>query len=87
MMNAVEPGLAALEEPVIVHLYPESQAALANIVTDERGLKWAKRFEVYAGGLELGNAFDELTDAAAQRGAFRKRHEAAQRALRRVVSG
>ncbi|MBI3542415.1 MAG: EF-P lysine aminoacylase GenX [Deltaproteobacteria bacterium] len=72
MMNAVEPGLAALGMPAIVYLYPESQAALSNLVTDERGFKWAKRFEVYAGGFELGNAFDELVDAREQRRRFEK---------------
>lgn len=72
MMNAVEPELAKLGRPVIVHLYPESQAALSNLVSDSRGLRWAKRFEVYAGGLELGNAFDELTDPVAQRRRFEK---------------
>jgi lysyl-tRNA synthetase class 2 len=72
MMNAVEPALARLKRPVIVHLYPESQAALSNLVTDERGLRWAKRFEVYAGGFELGNAFDELTDPREQRERFAK---------------
>jgi lysyl-tRNA synthetase class 2 len=72
MMNDVEPGLAKLGRPVIVHLYPESQAALSNIHTDSRGLRWAKRFEVYAGGLELGNAFDELTDPVLQRKRFEK---------------
>jgi lysyl-tRNA synthetase class 2 len=72
MMNAVEPALARLKRPVFVHLYPESQAALSNLVTDERGLRWAKRFEVYAGGFELGNAFDELTDPGEQRARFSK---------------
>lgn len=72
MMNAVEPGLAKLGRPAIVYHYPESQAALSNLHTDSRGLRWAKRFEVYAGGLELGNAFDELSDPAEQRRRFEK---------------
>lgn len=71
-MDEVEPGLKALSRPVIVHGYPWFQAALSNLYTDERGLRWAKRFEVYGGGLELGNAFDELTDAAEQRQRFEK---------------
>lgn len=72
MMNVVEPALSKLGKPAIVYLYPQSQAALSNIVTDQRGLKWAKRFEVYAGGFELGNAFDELVDAKEQRVRFEK---------------
>lgn len=72
MLNAVEPGLEKLGRPAIVYLYPESQAALSNLVTDSRGVKWAKRFEVYAGGFELGNAFDELVDAREQRRRFEK---------------
>lgn len=69
-LNDIEPALAKLGRPVIVYDYPESQAALANLYTDARGLRWAKRFEVYAGGLELGNAFDELVDAREQRHRF-----------------
>jgi lysyl-tRNA synthetase class 2 len=72
MMNAVEPALAKLGKPAIIYNYPESQAALANIATDARGFRWAKRFEVYAGGFELGNAFDELTDPLEQRRRFVK---------------
>lgn len=72
MLNLVEPELSKLQTPVIIYNYPESQAALSNIFTDTRGFKWAKRFEVYAGGFELGNAFDELCDAKIQRDRFIK---------------
>lgn len=82
MLNAVEPGLEKLGRPVIVSLYPESQAALSNLVTDSRGFRWSKRFEVYAGGLELGNAFDELADPVEQRRRFEK-----DMALRRELYG
>ena len=50
--------------------YPASQAALAVVEEDPDGTRWAKRFEVYAGGLELGNAFEELTDPVEQRKRF-----------------
>ncbi|MBI2606025.1 MAG: EF-P lysine aminoacylase GenX [Deltaproteobacteria bacterium] len=82
MLNGVEPALAKLGKPAIVYLYPESQAALANLTTDSRGFRWAKRFEIYAGGLELANAFDELTDAQTQRARFEK-----DMALRRALYG
>lgn len=60
-LNEIEPRLPA-DRPVFVMDYPPSLAALARV---EGG--WAKRFEVYAGGLELGNAFWELTDPKIQR--------------------
>jgi lysyl-tRNA synthetase class 2 len=48
---------------VFVEKYPPYQAALARVGSDG----WAERFEVYWKGLELGNAFHELNDPAAQR--------------------
>lgn len=48
---------------VFVEKYPPYQAALARL--DHQG--WADRFEVYWRGLELGNAFHELTDPTLQR--------------------
>lgn len=72
MMNIVEPALAQLGRPAIIYKYPPSQAALSNVFTDEHGQVWAKRFEVYAGGLELGNAFDELVNPNEQRVRFEK---------------
>lgn len=52
----------------VVHSYPPSQAALSKI--DNEG--WAKRFEIYGAGFELGNAFEELSDSRviAERWAF-----------------
>jgi lysyl-tRNA synthetase class 2 len=43
MLNRVEPGLKGMNRPVIVYQYPASQAALANVFADDRGLVWAKR--------------------------------------------
>jgi len=68
-LNIIEPRLPA-DRAVFVTRYPESQAALARVDSDEDGSRWARRFELYAGGLELGNAFEELTDPIEQRRRF-----------------
>ena len=51
--------------PTILYDYPLSMAALARRSPGDPRL--AERFEVYVCGLELANAFGELTDAAEQR--------------------
>jgi lysyl-tRNA synthetase class 2 len=68
-LNLIEPRLPQ-DRAVLVTRYPASQAALAVVDADADGSRWAKRFEAYAGGLELGNAFEELTDPAEQRRRF-----------------
>jgi lysyl-tRNA synthetase class 2 len=64
-IDEVEPELGR-ERPVFVHDYPASQAALARVRPDDR---WpvAERFELYAAGIELANAFHELNDPDEQR--------------------
>ncbi len=64
--------LAARIEPqlgqgraTLLHDYPASEAALARLKPGDSRL--AERFELYACGVELANAFHELTDAAEQR--------------------
>ena len=74
-LNRLEPHLG-LERPTVLHGWPARMAALARLdPTDPRA---AERFEIYVGGLELANAFGELTDAAEQR----RRFEAAARERR-----
>lgn len=68
-LNCIEPQLPK-DRAVFVTRYPASQSALAVKDRDTDGSLWAKRFEVYAGNLELGNAFEELTDPAEQRARF-----------------
>jgi lysyl-tRNA synthetase class 2 len=57
-------------------------AALARVRADDP--RWAERFELYAGGLELANGFSELTDAAEQRRRFEAEQEQRRRAGRPV---
>lgn len=48
----------------LVYDYPAVQASLARIKPND--LRVAERFEVFVGGVELGNGFRELTDADEQ---------------------
>ncbi|MFO7830400.1 MAG: EF-P lysine aminoacylase EpmA [Desulfuromonadaceae bacterium] len=63
----VEPELGTAA-PVFIYDYPASMAALARTRADAPHL--AERFELYIGGMELANAFTELTDAHEQRERF-----------------
>lgn len=63
-LNEIEPNLGQTA-PTIIYDYPASQAALSRKkVGDPR---FAERFEFYLAGLELGNAFSELTNAVEQK--------------------
>jgi lysyl-tRNA synthetase class 2 len=64
MLDAVEPRLGAVRPTWLID-WPASMAALARMKPGDP--RWAERFELYAGGLELANGFSELTDAAEQR--------------------
>jgi len=63
-LNKIEPHLGQ-DKPTIVYDYPLPQAALAKRKASDSRL--AERFEVYLAGLELGNAFSELTNATEQK--------------------
>jgi len=63
----IEPYLGN-NRPTFLADYPVSQAALARPKPEEPRL--AERFELYACGLELANAFGELTDVVEQRRRF-----------------
>ncbi len=64
----VEPAIAALDRPLILEDWPAPLAALARRRDDDPRV--ALRFEAYIGGLELANAFGELTDPVEQRARF-----------------
>lgn len=66
-LERIEPFLG-LEAPTILYDYPLSMAALSRRSADDPRL--AERFEVYICGLELANAFGELTDPVEQRARF-----------------
>lgn len=67
MFERIEPALGA-GVPTILTDYPVSMASLARPKPEDPRL--AERFELYACGLELANAFGELTDPAVQRARF-----------------
>ena len=66
-LKRIEPALG-VGAPTILYDYPLSMAALSR--RSPRDPRVAERFEVYVCGLELANAFGELTDAAEQRTRF-----------------
>jgi len=61
----VEPGLV---QPTIVHDYPIEISPFARVSDDDPTL--TERFEYFAGGMELGNAFTEINDADEQQARF-----------------
>jgi elongation factor P--(R)-beta-lysine ligase len=63
----VEPKLG-IGRPTILDEYPVSEAALARPTAHDPRV--AERFELYVCGVELANAFGELTDPAEQRRRF-----------------
>jgi len=67
MVEKIEPALPA-DRPCVLIDYPAAAAALARLQPDDPNV--AERWELYLGGLEIANAFSELTDAAAQRTRF-----------------
>lgn len=62
-LNEIEPKLG-FGVPVILYDYPVSMAALSKRC--ENDARFAERFEVYIGGIELCNAFTELNDPVEQ---------------------
>ncbi len=67
-LDRVEPHLGRPGHPTFVFDWPAPLGALARRKTDDPRV--VERFELYAGGLELANAFGELTDPVEQRARF-----------------
>jgi lysyl-tRNA synthetase class 2 len=82
MVGKVEPALAEHPRPVFLTHYPISQAALSRPHADDPSV--AERAELYFGGVELCNAYGELTDAAEQRRRFVDEAERRRAQKRRV---
>ncbi|HSO19904.1 MAG TPA: EF-P lysine aminoacylase EpmA [Desulfosarcina sp.] len=78
---AIEPQLG-MARPVFLCDYPAPCGALARIRPGDPPV--AERFELYIAGMELCNAFSELTDPAEQRRRF-EAENAARRAAGRTV--
>ena len=71
--ETVQPGLGR-DAPVIVCDYPVGQAQLAKVGSpldpDGGAREVTRRFELFTGGIELANGYDELTDSALLRTRF-----------------
>src|SRR5581483_3998497 len=66
-LERIEPHLG-IGRPTVLYDYPAALAALSRLKPADPRV--AERFELYVCGLELANAFSELTDAAEQRARF-----------------
>jgi lysyl-tRNA synthetase class 2 len=72
MVERIEPNLGQTQ-PVFLYDYPASRGALARLKPQD--LRYAERFELYIGGLEICNAFSELTDPVEQRERFERQKD------------
>jgi lysyl-tRNA synthetase class 2 len=69
MVQEIEPHLG-IPKPTFLYDYPAELASLARLKENDPAL--AERFELYVGGLELANAFSELTDVSEQKARFER---------------
>ncbi len=72
MAEKIEPNLGQ-GVPTILYDYPISMASLSRKKPDDP--RFAERFELYVCGVELANAFSELTDVKEHRARFEKEME------------
>ncbi|MGH7210515.1 MAG: amino acid--tRNA ligase-related protein, partial [Acetobacteraceae bacterium] len=79
LLERIEPHLGRAHPTFLTH-WPAAQAALAR--RDPTDPRVAERFELFVCGIELANAFVELTDPVEQRARF-----LADRARRHAASG
>lgn len=69
LTHQLEPALKDLGR-VVLYEFPASQAALAQVDINAEGHQVAQRFELYIDGLEIANAYKELTCAEEQASRF-----------------
>jgi lysyl-tRNA synthetase class 2 len=67
LLDRIEPQIGRAHPTFLTH-WPAAQAALAR--RDPNDPRTALRFELFVCGMELANAFEELTDATEQRARF-----------------
>ena len=79
LLERIEPRVGR-DRPTFLTHWPAAQAALAR--RDPADPRVAERFELFVSGIELANAFVELTDPAEQRARFE-----ADRARRHAITG
>ena len=72
MATEIEPGLGK-SQPIFLYDYPASRGALARLKPEDH--RYAERFELYIGGLEICNAFSELIDPVEQRQRFEREQD------------
>jgi elongation factor P--(R)-beta-lysine ligase len=68
LVDKIEPELSAIDVPVILKNYPAAAAALAR--RQPHRPEVAERWELYIAGIEIANAYSELTDPDEQRARF-----------------
>ena len=67
LTEKIEPKLPK-DRPVVLKDYPAAMAALSRLKEDDNTL--AERWELYLGGIEIANAYSELTDPLEQEKRF-----------------
>lgn len=71
-INEVETNLPK-DKPVFIFDYPTQLSPLCKLCPESPG--FSQRFEFYIGGMEIGNAYTELTDSKIMEGNFLKETE------------
>lgn len=72
LVEKVEPALPK-NVPVVMKDYPAQLASLSRLKAEDNTL--GERWELYIGGLEIANAFGELTNPEEQKERFKKSYE------------